>query len=226
LGPVWRADPRCRVIYSGVAVKRFQVAPDPAGVRSEFGFPMGAILAIHVGRLCPEKNHERLVHIFLRFARLVPEARLLIVGKRDAEIESRIAAIAQIDQANTRIAFAGVREDVGRLLASSNFMLFPSVSEGLPGAVVEAVAAGIPVLASDIPGISELAALLPGVQTISLACADDYWASRALAAHEQRTVAAIPHLGFPALFDVSSAKATFEQLYNPAREDHRSPAPA
>jgi glycosyltransferase involved in cell wall biosynthesis len=226
LGSAWRADPRCQVIYSGIAVERFQVTADPAGVRNEFGFPKGAILVIHVGRMCREKNPERLAHIFLHFAQLVPDARLIMVGKRDAEIESRIAVIAQTYPATGRIAFAGVREDVGRLLASSDLMLFPSLQEGLPGAVVEAAAAGIPVLASDIPGISELAARLPGIQTISLARPDDYWASCALAAHERRFNASGRDRAFPALFDVGCARIRFEQLYNPVREEHRSSANA
>lgn len=224
LGTAWRADSRCQVIYSGVAVERFQVAADAAGVRNEFGFPEDATLVIHVGRLSPEKNHERLLRIFLRFAQLVPDARLLMVGKRDASIEARIAAISQTRQAADRIVFAGVREDVGRLLASSDLMLFPSLREGLPGAVVEAAAAGIPVLASDIPGISELAGQLPGVQTISLACADGYWATRALAAHAQRFRSSSLDRDFPALFDVAHVRDRFEQLYNPAREEQRSAA--
>jgi len=220
LGSAWRADSRCRVIYSGVAVERFQVAPDPAGVRREFGFPEDATLVIHVGRLDTQKNHERLVRMFLCFAELVPDARLLLVGKREASIESRITAIAQTHQAAGRVVFAGVRHDVGRLLASSDLMLFPSLFEGLPGAVVEAAAAGIPVLASDIPEISELVGQLPGVQTIDLACPDDYWAGRALAAHRQRSGASNKDRAFPALFDVACARARFEQLYNPVPKEH------
>lgn len=222
LGSSWRGDPRCRVIYSGVAVEKFKVAGDPAGVRNELGFPENATLVIHVGRMCREKNHERLVRIFLSFAQLVPDARLVMIGKRDPVIETRIAAIAQNEHASSRISFAGVREDVGRLLASSDLMLFPSLQEGLPGAVVEAAAAGTPVLASDIPGISELVGRLPGVQTISLEQPDEYWARRALAAHLARSRDSNRDLAFPALFDVASARLMFEQLYNPS--PHRSDA--
>jgi glycosyltransferase involved in cell wall biosynthesis len=218
LGSAWQADSRCQVVYSGVAVERFQVVAEATGVRDEFGFPRDATLIIHVGRLSPEKNHERLVRIFLRFAQLVPDARLLMVGKRDASIESRIAAIPETRQDAGRIVFAGVREDIGRLLAASDLMLFPSLREGLPGAVVEAAAAGIPVLASDIPGISELALQLPGVQAVSLACGDDHWATLALAAHLQRSRTRRSSRTFPVLFDVAHSRAKFEQLYNPARK--------
>jgi glycosyltransferase involved in cell wall biosynthesis len=217
LGSAWQADSRCQVIHSGVELTRFQVPADAGAVRREFGFPEAATLVIHVGRLSPEKNHERLIRMFLCFAQLVPDARLLMVGKRNHAIESRIAAIPQTRQEAGRIMFAGVRQDIGRLLASSDLMLFPSLREGLPGAVVEAAAAGIPVLASDIPGISELAALLPGVQAVSLACEDREWATLALAAHRRRSQFPSPSPNFPDLFDVAHARAKFEQLYSQAR---------
>lgn len=217
LGPAWRTDPLCQVIYSGVAVHAFQVAGDAAGVRREFGLPENATLIIHVGRLSPEKNHERLVRIFLRLVQLMPDAALLIVGKRDARIESRIAAIAPACQTAGRIVYTGVRKDIGRLLASADLMLFPSLREGLPGAVVEAAAAGIPVLASDIPGIVELACRLPNVRTISLACPDDYWAACAMAALAMKARSSSKENIFPALFDVATARARFEQLYNPVK---------
>lgn len=214
MGPAWPADRRCQVIYSGVAVERFQAAGDAAGVRREFGFPADSTLVIHVGRLAPEKNHERLVRIFLQFAELVPDARLLIVGKRDAAIESRIRAVSQARLDAGGIVFAGVRKDIGRLLASADLMLFPSLREGLPGAVVEAAASGLPVLASDIPGTSELATRLPAVQTISLASPDEYWAARAVAAYAGGSRSSDAGRDFPALFDVAQARAKFEQLYN------------
>jgi glycosyltransferase involved in cell wall biosynthesis len=212
--PAWRTDSRCRVIYSGIAVERFQIEPDRAGVRKEFGFPEYTVLVIHAGRMDRQKNHERLLHIFFRFARLVPDARLIMMGKRDAEIELRLVTIAHACHADDRIAFAGVREDVGRLLASSDLMLFPSLFEGLPGAVVEAAAAGIPVLASDIPEITELVGLVPRLETISLASPDDYWASRALAALTQERGALNAKPAFPSLLNVANARVMFEELYS------------
>jgi glycosyltransferase involved in cell wall biosynthesis len=219
LGPSWRNDPRCQLIYSGVAVETFQVAADPVAVRKEFGFPAETKLVIHVGRLSPEKNHARLVRIFLCLAELVPGASLLIVGKRDAAIESTLASIVQNHPAGRNIVFAGLRADIGRLLASSDLMIFPSLREGLPGSVVEASAAGIPVLASDIPGISELVGLLPGLQAISLACADQYWANSALDALAGRSSGPGARQDFPSHFDVVHARALFEQLYNRNREN-------
>ncbi len=213
LGSGWRRDPRCQVIYSGIAVEKFRVPADPVGVRSEFGLPPQSTLVIHVGRMALEKNHARLVQIFIRFVALVPDARLLLVGKRDTEIESHITRISRIGGVTDRIVFAGVREDVGRLLASSDLMIFPSLREGLPGAVVEAVAAGIPVVASDIPGTSELAGQLPGLFMISLSSPDEYWASSALAALDRRSRGPGPNDGFPTMFDTASARSGFERLY-------------
>jgi glycosyltransferase involved in cell wall biosynthesis len=63
-------------------------------------------------------------------------------------------------------------------------VLLPSLKEGLPGVVLEACAAGAPVLASDLPGVREIAAQLPGVEFLSLSAGDREWAARALALAE------------------------------------------
>jgi glycosyltransferase involved in cell wall biosynthesis len=74
----------------------------------------------------------------------------------------------------------GERTDVPRLLQAADIELFPSLWEGLPGAVLEACAAGVPVLGSDIPGMREIARHLASVRLLSLAALNEEWASAAL----------------------------------------------
>jgi glycosyltransferase involved in cell wall biosynthesis len=109
---------------------------------------------------------------------------LLLVGKGGNDIEhvlrERLAALGIAD----RVVFAGLRADVPRLLKAADAMVFPSLFEGLPGAVLEACAAGTPVLASDIDVHRETAAHLKSVATLTLEAPDAVWggALRSIAA--------------------------------------------
>jgi len=178
--PDWQADPRCRVVYNGIDLSRFAAPPDREGVCREFGLPPTDTLYVHVGRLDPQKNHARLAPIFADIVRADPNSRLLVVGKGGNDIEhamrERLAALGVAD----RVAFTGLRADVPRLLKAADAMIFPSLIEGLPGAVLEASAAGTPVLASDIDVHRETASLLQSVETLPLGAPDSAWAAAAV----------------------------------------------
>ena len=183
-GPHWQSDPRCQVVYDGLEPGDFDGAPDGAAVRREFGLPAEGPLLIHVGRMTEAKNHVRLISIFAAVLRNLPEARLLLVGRTSVDpdadvIEKRVRArIAELG-IGPRIVFAGQRSDVPRLIKAADLLMFPSLYEGLGDVVLEACAAGTPVLASDLPSIREIAAQLPGVRCLSLDEPDSQWAALA-----------------------------------------------
>jgi glycosyltransferase involved in cell wall biosynthesis len=179
--PDWQADPRCRVVYNGIDLTRFADPPDREGVGREFAIPPGDTLYIHVGRLDSQKNHIRLAPVFADIVRADPASRLLVVGRGGNDLErnlrERLAALGVAD----RVVLTGLRADVPRLLKAADAMIFPSLFEGLPGAVLEACAAGTPVLASDIDVHRETASHLKSVATLPLAASDSDWASAARA---------------------------------------------
>ena len=74
------------------------------------------------------------------------------------------------------MTFLGLQSDVLTWLEHADVMLFPSLWEGLPGAVIEAASVGVPVVASDLPGVLEIARQLPIVSPLSLAANDEQWA--------------------------------------------------
>ncbi len=154
-GPGWRADVRRMVVYDGVDVGDAGVA-ELTTVRQEFGLPSGTRLLIHVARFDPQKNHLGLVDIAAALVGRRRDAVFLLVGEgplRDT-IERTVAA-----RGLTHVfRFAGARDDVPRLLRASDLFILPSLWEGVPGAVLEALAAGLPVVASPLPGIAEIAA--------------------------------------------------------------------
>lgn len=175
-GDDWRRDPRCRVIHNGLDLTPFETAVDYPSVRCEFGIEPDVPVYIHVGRMMPLKNHVRLVSIFREVLRRQPRAKLLLVGRGGTPIERDVRRQVVQSEIDGHVVFCGERNDVPRLLQAADAMLFPSRWEGLPGAVLEASASGIPVLASDLPGTREIAARLPDIQCLSLDVDNTGWA--------------------------------------------------
>lgn len=170
----WQSDARCSVIHNGIDLAHFRQPATKAEVFKEFSFPADSILWIHLGRLDEAKNHPRLLNLFAAFLRKRPNARLLLVGRegKAAQAIDRLAAKLGI---NGHVHKAGVRSDTARLLAAAHLMIYPSLWEGLPGAVIEALAVGVPVVASDIGSIREIAELCPRLRLVSLDESDDVW---------------------------------------------------
>ncbi len=186
----WQQDARCTVIYNGLDLAPFQAPLDTAMVRAEFGIAPDAPFYIHVGNLRPPKNHARLLEIFASIAAAQPQAWLLLAGKGGNDIEAALrATLAQRGLAE-RVIFAGERDDVPRLLRAADLMIFPSRWEGLPGAVLEASAAGVPVLASRLPVIAEIERYLPLLKSLSLEDGNEVWAAAAGAQNRAATLEA------------------------------------
>lgn len=177
----WPEDPRCAVLHNGLDAHPFRQLADPAAVRAEFGWPNDCPLMIHVGRMDPAKNHLRLVDIMENIARRQPVVRFLLVGRSEPVLRKQLSERLHRAKLEGRVAIAGLRSDVPRLLQAADVMLFPSQREGLPGAVLEAVAAGTPVVASDLPGIQEISRRFATVECLSLSVSDEVWAEKAIA---------------------------------------------
>jgi glycosyltransferase involved in cell wall biosynthesis len=165
----WQSMRDCNVVYNGTDVAPFQVPEDRRGVREEFGWPADSRVIVNIGRMSAQKNHR----VILETIRLVHEqdasVRALLIGggKLYHEVDGLI------DQLGLReiCAITNNRPDVPRLLLASDVFFFPSSWEGLPGAPLEALAAGLPIVASDIAPIREVATFFPG--SILTAPADD-----------------------------------------------------
>jgi glycosyltransferase involved in cell wall biosynthesis len=123
----------------------------PLGIELDrFERPRAAVekdrpLVGNVARLVPQKDHRTLVEA----ARLVPEADFVVVG--DGELRDELERLAD----GLAVRFLGARDDIPELLASFDVFAFPSLFEGLCLAVIEAQAAGVPVVATPVGGIRE-----------------------------------------------------------------------
>lgn len=142
-------------IHSGVPLERFQsVTPDPDGLRRELRCPPNAPLVGSVGRLARIKRYEDLIAALARLGR--PDAVCLIVG--DGPEAAGLVAAARLAGVEDRVRFLGWREDVPRIVASLSLFILPSANEGMGRVLVEAMAAGVPVVATRVGGIPSVVA--------------------------------------------------------------------
>ena len=148
-GGRWKADPRWSILPYGHDFAPFRASFDPREVRRELGIPADARVVGHVGRFFPQKNHAFLVKIAREVVAHNPRVHFLLVG--DDTLMPRIREQVAAAGIEKRVTFAGVRSDVPRLmLAAMDLFLFPSLHEGLPLALTEAQAAGLPCVCSDV----------------------------------------------------------------------------
>ena len=148
---VYGADPAA-VIPNGVDLDRF--GHPAADWRRANGFDDHDGLIVSVARLEPQKNPLRLIDAFARGLANDPRWRLLLAGGGSLEEEARRhAARLRVDD---RVHFLGVRTDVPDLLSACDLFAMAAGWEGSPMAVIEAMAAGLPVVATAVGGIPEL----------------------------------------------------------------------
>lgn len=118
-----------------------------AEVRKEFSIDADDFVIGHVGRFIPLKNQGFLVDIVDELHKTMPSAKLLLVGEGDTMDE--IKAKVSDKGLEKSVIFTGVRSDVARLMQAMDIFVMPSWFEGLPVSLVEAQAAGLPVVASE-----------------------------------------------------------------------------
>lgn len=142
----YRRSLRC--VYNGIA---FDHEPS-MGTEKYFGSLSSGPKILHVGRLAPGKNHETLVNAM----RSLPSANLVLVGGGELRdtIERRVKALGLSE----RIHFMGelAPEEVRGVMYACDLFMFPSLFEAMPMALLEAMSAGMPIIASDIPANREL----------------------------------------------------------------------
>jgi glycosyltransferase involved in cell wall biosynthesis len=128
---------------------------DRGKLRSTLGWA-GKTVALFTGRLEPQKNLAFLLKVWKRVAAKCPEALLVIAG--DGGEEKELRAMAGEPPLGTTVSFAGLAgsEELRRMLQGADLFIMPSLSEGMSNAVLEAMACGLPVAASDIPGNRDL----------------------------------------------------------------------
>jgi glycosyltransferase involved in cell wall biosynthesis len=133
--------------------------------RHELAVPQNAELVLSVGRQEKRKGHVTLVEAWAGIAGARPRAQLVIAGRPGLASPHISRALDDLPvEARRRVHLVGHTEDVGDLLSASDVFVFPSLHEGLGGALLEALAMSLPIVASDLPAFSEF--LVPGENAI------------------------------------------------------------
>jgi glycosyltransferase involved in cell wall biosynthesis len=140
-------------IYNGVTLNGLM----PEGKEStplNFGIKPHDSVVLSVGRLHQQKGHDYLIRAIAIVKREVPTVKVLIVG--EGEEENDLKNLVKSLDLSEEVIFAGLCREIGKILNFTNLFVLPSLWEGMPNAVLEAMAAAKPVVATRVGGVPEL----------------------------------------------------------------------
>lgn len=211
---------RFRLLLNGIEPEQFRFDPKKRQkVRKDMQVSEAAVVFLHVGRMEKQKNHTFLLRMMKELLAQEKaagrEAWLWLCGMGPLE-KSLLEQVKEYGIAS-RVRFLGVREDIPMLMQAADAFLFPSLFEGLPVTVVEAQAAGLPVVMSDT--ITDEVCLTDLVESCSLNEAVHLWAKKAFDAagktERDRTEYAgvIAQKGYDVRQNAKKLAAFYQKLY-------------
>jgi glycosyltransferase involved in cell wall biosynthesis len=142
------------VVNNGIDLRRFNPAGPHKNIRKELGVPNGALLVLFLARFTGHKQPLSLIRAFARAAEQNPQLHLLMVGDGDQKAEA-VTLIESLGLKD-RILLQPFRQDVPDVLAAADIFVLPSLWEGLPIGLLEAMAMGTAVIASNVDGTKEI----------------------------------------------------------------------
>ncbi len=153
---------KTHVVYNGVDLARFRPRPPTGYLHREMGLPPDARLLGTIGQICLRKGQDVLVQAAAQIAGRFPKVHYLVIGKRHSrkresvEFEARLHDAAQRGPLAGRLHLVGERDDVDHLLNELAFLVHPARQEPLGRVLLEAAAAGVPIVATAVGGTDEI----------------------------------------------------------------------
>jgi len=144
---------KVKTIYNGVDLAYFMAALESPPTRNEFLGKGEQILIGAIGRLVAEKGLEYLLEGIPEVLRRFPQAKVLLVG--DGPLKTHLERQVISLGLKEKVIFTGFRSDIRKILSCLDILILPSLLEGFPMIILEAMAMAKPIIASDIPGIRE-----------------------------------------------------------------------
>jgi len=151
----FKVESHIEVVPNGADLQPFHTAKPIS--RTELGFNQDDIILVYAGRIAPEKNMEFLLKVFTGVAGAIPNVYLLIVGGGQKEHEDDLKRVAGEFRIEDRVRFTGMlsKDKLPSYLALSDIFVTASVTEVHPFSVIEAMAAGLPVVGIESPGVGD-----------------------------------------------------------------------
>lgn len=143
--------PSNRVCTIEIGVEKKQIGPLPRDLEKIFS--QGRVLT-HIGGFVPEKNHKGLLGIFKELVKDFPDLQLLLIGK--GKLQEKMLEQVLESGISGQVHFLNYRKDVLNILSHSSAFVMPSLIEGLPAVILEAMYCSTPVVANNVGGIGEV----------------------------------------------------------------------
>jgi glycosyltransferase involved in cell wall biosynthesis len=146
-------EEKAHIVYNGVDLSAFHAQIDGRKVWQELGITQGPVL-VTIARLTEQKGHCYLLQTLPDLLDTWPHLCCVFVG--EGELYDALQRVAMDLGVERACRFVGVREDIANILAAADVFVLPSLSEGFPFVLLEALAMGRPVIASRVNGVPEL----------------------------------------------------------------------
>jgi len=151
------SEQKLSVLENSVDYRRFaEVSTTKAAAKAGLSVvPANAFVFATIGRLGPYKGHAFLISAFVKVKERLPSAHLLVVGQGPLkeQLQQQVAQVGLYDS----VYFLGQRDDIPRILRAIDALVLPSIaSEGMPRVILEAMAARVPCVATDVGGVPEV----------------------------------------------------------------------
>jgi len=146
---------RTTIVYNGIPTEEFQRSNEVRSVwRKKEGIKDSELVLIHIGSFSPQKNHRLLIEALGQAIKERSDLKLFLVG--NGELRPDIEELVKEKGLDRNIRFLGLRQDIPELLAACDIFILSSDWEGVPMTILEAMAAGRPVIATAVGGVAEL----------------------------------------------------------------------
>lgn len=207
----WLYGKNYTVIPNAIDVQKFRFSPAVRSqILNELHIREDDLVFGHIGRFCYQKNHTRLLTIFSELLQNCPSAKLLLLG--EGELFQAIQDECHNLGIDNHVIFAGAVSNTADYMQAMDCFILPSHYEGLPVVMVEAQAAGLPILASDV--ITAKSKLTPLVHFLSLQEPDAQWAEMLLqlaSEGRQNTAEMLTRQGFDIAQNAKKMQSFYEK---------------
>lgn len=148
-GSNWEQDFRWKIHYCAIDLEPFKERVNKDVIRKEFNISKESFIIGHVGRFTAVKNHNFIIEIAKEVVKQDSSIKFLLVG--EGPLRTEIEKLVKVLGLQSNVIFTGVRSDIPRIMRGAmDAFLFPSLYEGLPVSLLEAQAAGLPCVFSDV----------------------------------------------------------------------------